>query len=86
MSTTKTKSKDWLSIGAGAVTHCWWFIKPESFTSSKHPTIHHCADTASLHWMTGFERRKQNNVEAFMNGFTEEAKRQAIKHGWEVQS
>lgn len=86
MSTTKTKSKDWPAIGASAVKHCWWFIKPACFTNTNHPTIHHAADTATFHWMTGFERMKKSNVEAFMNGFIEEAKRQAVKHGWEVKA
>ncbi len=86
MTDSKTKPKDWRAIGASAVEHCWWFISPACFTNTKHPTIHHAADTASLHWMHPSQRRKQSNVEAFMDGFITEAKRIAIKRGWEVRS
>ena len=83
---TTSTLKDWSAIGAAAVQHCWFFISPESFTNTKHPTIHGAADTASLHWMRASQRRKQSNVEAFMDGFITEAKRVAIERGWEVQS
>ena len=83
---TSSTPKDWSAVGAAAVQHCWFFIRPESFTNTKHPTIHGAADTASLRFMHQFQRQKQSNVDAFMDGFITEAKRVAIERGWEVQS
>ena len=86
MTTPKNKPKDWRAIGASKVQYCWWFIRPECFTNTKWPTIHHAADTASLNCMHPSQRRKQSNVDEFMEGFIAEATRVAIERGWEVRS